>query len=73
MGATKHSDPKDLNLEYETSWFNMFSIENGKIAEHGAPALKQYLISIYDSDELNPYLVFIGFGFYCFLPTAITK
>jgi predicted SnoaL-like aldol condensation-catalyzing enzyme len=33
-------DPKDSTRKYTTTWFDMFRIENGKIAEHWDPALK---------------------------------
>ncbi|MFZ6745151.1 nuclear transport factor 2 family protein [Undibacterium sp. JH2W] len=33
-------DPKDTSKKYTTTWFDMFRIENGKIAEHWDPALK---------------------------------
>jgi len=29
-----HKDPKDPTKTYTTTWFDMFRIENGKIAEH---------------------------------------
>lgn len=34
------TDPKDLSRKYTTSWFDMFRIEGGKIAEHWDPAQK---------------------------------
>ena len=34
-------DPKDASKKYTTTWFDMFRIENGKIAEHWDPAVKQ--------------------------------
>jgi len=34
-------DPKGPAKKYTTTWFDMFRIENGKIAEHWDPALKQ--------------------------------
>jgi predicted SnoaL-like aldol condensation-catalyzing enzyme len=34
-------DPKDSSRTYTTTWFDMFRIENGKIAEHWDPAQKQ--------------------------------
>jgi predicted SnoaL-like aldol condensation-catalyzing enzyme len=37
----QHPDPKDPSQKYTTTWFDMFRIENGKIAEHWDPALKQ--------------------------------
>lgn len=30
----KRKDPKDPNKSYTTTWFDMFRIEHGKIAEH---------------------------------------
>jgi predicted SnoaL-like aldol condensation-catalyzing enzyme len=38
--AREHPDPKDATRKYTTTWFDMFRIENGKIAEHWDPALK---------------------------------
>ena len=35
--ASKHTDPKDPTKKYTTSWFDMFRVENGKIAEHWDP------------------------------------
>ncbi len=35
------TDPKDSSKTYTTTWFDMFRIENGKIAEHWDPAQKQ--------------------------------
>ena len=34
-------DPKDSAKKYTTTWFDMFRIEGGKIAEHWDPAPKQ--------------------------------
>jgi len=34
-------DPKDASKKYTTTWFDMFRIEDGKIAEHWDPAPKQ--------------------------------
>ena len=34
-------DPKDAGTKYTTTWFDMFRIENGKIAEHWDPATKR--------------------------------
>ncbi len=34
------SDPKDLSKKYTTTWFDMFRIESGKIAEHWDAAQK---------------------------------
>jgi len=39
--AREGSDPKDSTKKYTTTWFDMFRIENGKIAEHWDPATKQ--------------------------------
>jgi predicted SnoaL-like aldol condensation-catalyzing enzyme len=36
----KRPDPKDATRSYTTTWFDMFRIENGQIAEHWDPALK---------------------------------
>jgi predicted SnoaL-like aldol condensation-catalyzing enzyme len=33
-------DPKDPGKKYTTTWFDMFRLENGKIAEHWDPAVK---------------------------------
>ncbi|WP_457389243.1 nuclear transport factor 2 family protein [Roseateles sp. P5_E1] len=33
-------DPKDATKTYTTTWFDMFRIENGKIAEHWDPDTK---------------------------------
>lgn len=30
----EQKDPKDSNKSYTTTWFDMFRIENGKLAEH---------------------------------------
>ncbi len=38
--ASEKKDPKDPAKNYTTTWFDMFRIENGKIAEHWDPALK---------------------------------
>ena len=38
--AREHADPKDASKKYTTTWFDMFRIENGKIAEHWDPAVK---------------------------------
>ncbi|PTT89160.1 hypothetical protein DBR42_08385 [Pelomonas sp. HMWF004] len=37
----EYQDPKDATKKYTTTWFDMFRIENGKIAEHWDSALKQ--------------------------------
>jgi predicted SnoaL-like aldol condensation-catalyzing enzyme len=34
-------DPHDASVRYTTTWFDMFRIENGRIAEHWDPAVKQ--------------------------------
>jgi predicted SnoaL-like aldol condensation-catalyzing enzyme len=39
--AREGTDPKDPGRTYTTTWFDMFRIENGKIAEHWDPAVKQ--------------------------------
>lgn len=33
-------DPKDPSKKYTTTWFDMFRIEGGKIAEHWDPAVR---------------------------------
>ncbi len=38
--VSEQADPKDASKKYTTTWFDMFRIENGKIAEHWDPALK---------------------------------
>jgi predicted SnoaL-like aldol condensation-catalyzing enzyme len=35
------ADPKDASKKYTTTWFDMFRVENGKIAEHWDPAVKR--------------------------------
>jgi predicted SnoaL-like aldol condensation-catalyzing enzyme len=35
------SDPKDPAKKYTTTWFDMFRIQGGKIAEHWDPASKR--------------------------------
>jgi predicted SnoaL-like aldol condensation-catalyzing enzyme len=35
------ADPKDPAQKYTTTWFDMFRIEGGKIAEHWDPAIKR--------------------------------
>lgn len=37
----EHADPKDPAQKYTTTWFDMFRIENGKIAEHWDAATKR--------------------------------
>ena len=39
--ARENPDPKDPTHKYTTTWFDMFRLEGGKIAEHWDPALKQ--------------------------------
>ena len=39
--AREVTDPKDPTKKYTTTWFDMFRIEDGKIAEHWDPAQKQ--------------------------------
>ena len=39
--AREYADPRDATKKYSTTWFDMFRLENGKIAEHWDPALKQ--------------------------------
>ena len=39
--VSQQQDPKDSTKIYTTSWFDMFRVENGKIAEHWDPMLKQ--------------------------------
>jgi predicted SnoaL-like aldol condensation-catalyzing enzyme len=34
------TDPKDATKKYTTTWFDMFRIDSGKIAEHWDPAQK---------------------------------
>jgi len=38
--AREYPDPKNPGRKYTTTWFDMFRIENGRIAEHWDPALK---------------------------------
>jgi predicted SnoaL-like aldol condensation-catalyzing enzyme len=37
----ENADPKDASRKYTTTWFDMFRIEGGKIAEHWDPAVRQ--------------------------------
>ena len=37
----EYDDPKEAGRKYTTTWFDMFRIENGKIAEHWDPATKR--------------------------------
>jgi predicted SnoaL-like aldol condensation-catalyzing enzyme len=39
--ARELADPKDSSKKYTTTWFDMFRVENGKIAEHWDPAQLQ--------------------------------
>ena len=39
--AREYPDPKQPDAKYTTTWFDMFRIENGKIAEHWDPAVKR--------------------------------
>lgn len=39
--AREGTDPKDPTRKYSTTWFDMFRIQDGKIAEHWDPAQKQ--------------------------------
>jgi predicted SnoaL-like aldol condensation-catalyzing enzyme len=39
--AREGTDPKDASKKYSTTWFDMFRIDDGKIAEHWDPAPKQ--------------------------------
>ena len=42
LSFTRESaDPKDATRKYTTTWFDMFRIRDGKIAEHWDSALKQ--------------------------------
>jgi predicted SnoaL-like aldol condensation-catalyzing enzyme len=34
-------DPKDATKKYTTTWFDMFRVENGKIAEHWDPDTRE--------------------------------
>jgi predicted SnoaL-like aldol condensation-catalyzing enzyme len=36
----EHKEPKDSSKTYKTTWFDMFRIQDGKIAEHWDSALK---------------------------------
>jgi len=38
--AREQADPKDPSMKYTTTWFDMFRIENGKIAEHWDPTVR---------------------------------
>ena len=39
--AREGTDPKDATRKFTTTWFDMFRLEGGKIAEHWDPAQKQ--------------------------------
>src|SRR6266567_607956 len=39
--AREASDPNDPAKQYTTTWFDMFRLEGGKIAEHWDPATKR--------------------------------
>jgi predicted SnoaL-like aldol condensation-catalyzing enzyme len=39
--AREAPDPKDPSKKYTTTWFDMFRLEGGKIAEHWDPAMKR--------------------------------
>ena len=39
--AREGIDPKDATKKFSTTWFDMFRLEGGKIAEHWDPAQKQ--------------------------------
>jgi predicted SnoaL-like aldol condensation-catalyzing enzyme len=39
--AREGADPKDASRKFSTTWFDMFRLANGKIAEHWDPAQKQ--------------------------------
>ncbi|MBL8703017.1 MAG: nuclear transport factor 2 family protein [Alphaproteobacteria bacterium] len=39
--ARELPEPSDATKKYTTTWFDMFRIENGKIAEHWDPAVKR--------------------------------
>ena len=39
--AREAVDPKDAAKKYTTTWFDMFRLEGGKIAEHWDPATKR--------------------------------
>ena len=34
-------EPSDATKKYSTTWFDMFRLENGRIAEHWDPAVKR--------------------------------
>jgi predicted SnoaL-like aldol condensation-catalyzing enzyme len=39
--ARESPDPKDPAKKYTTTWFDMFRVEGGKVAEHWDPATKK--------------------------------
>jgi predicted SnoaL-like aldol condensation-catalyzing enzyme len=39
--AREYPEPSDPAKKYTTTWFDMFRIVDGKIAEHWDPAMKQ--------------------------------
>jgi predicted SnoaL-like aldol condensation-catalyzing enzyme len=39
--AREYDDPKYGSKRFTTTWFDMFRIEHGKMAEHWGPALKR--------------------------------
>ena len=41
--AREYPDPQDPSKKYTTTWFDMFRIADGKIAEHWDPAVKPAL------------------------------
>jgi len=38
--VSEKKDPKDATKTYTTTWFDMFRVENGKVAEHWDPATR---------------------------------
>ena len=38
--AREYPDPKDPSQKYTTTWFDMFRLADGKIAEHWDPATR---------------------------------
>jgi predicted SnoaL-like aldol condensation-catalyzing enzyme len=36
-----YPEPSDSSRKYTTTWFDLFRIENGKIAEHWDPDVKR--------------------------------
>jgi predicted SnoaL-like aldol condensation-catalyzing enzyme len=41
MWKTQRPEPKDKTKTYDAFWFDMFRVENGKLAEHWDNAVKQ--------------------------------